>query len=154
MHDAGSLCISTMWLFAFFLAKRWQEMQGKEISGKGTKRNFIILPSSTTRLSCMSSSSLLFPFLLIPLSHNSPSSPHPPPFLIILLLLLIKLLLFSSFRKFGRPPGSPSLPSRTCMTYTAISAYMSGLLLPPGSKIMIGSRFFRGYEIITGLTRH
>ena len=36
IHDVGSLCISTMWLFNFFLVKRTlkQELQVKETSGK------------------------------------------------------------------------------------------------------------------------
>ena len=37
IHDVGSLCISTMWLFNFFLVKRTlkQELQVKETHGKG-----------------------------------------------------------------------------------------------------------------------
>ena len=96
---------------------------------------------------------------------------HPILLVIIFLLLLIILLLFliiisfyslysffsSSFSKFGKPQGSPSLPEGTCMTGTGMSAYRSGLFLPPGSKIIIGSRLFTGYKILAGftdITRH
>ena len=91
--------------------------------------------------------------------------------LLIILLHLIILLLFliiiyssslyssfsSSFSKFGKPPGSPASPAFTCRTGTGMSTYKSGLLLPPGSKIIIGSRLFTGYTIFTGftgITRH
>ena len=70
--------------------------------------------------------------------------------LIILLLLIIPILfliiiyfssLYSSFSysfsKFGKPPGSPSLPAGTCRTGTGMSTYRSGLLLLPGSKIIL-----------------
>ena len=42
IHDVGSLCISTMWLFNFFLVKRTlkQELQVKETHGKGDRGEF------------------------------------------------------------------------------------------------------------------
>ena len=42
IHDFGSLCISTMWLFNFLLVKRFleQELQVKETSGKRDQGKF------------------------------------------------------------------------------------------------------------------
>ena len=42
IHDFGSLCISTRWLFNFFLVKRTlkQELQVKETSGKRDQGKF------------------------------------------------------------------------------------------------------------------
>ena len=42
IHDVGSLCIYTMWLFNFFLAERtlMQELQGKETRGKRDQGKF------------------------------------------------------------------------------------------------------------------
>ena len=62
IHDVGSLCISTMWLFNFFLVKRTlkQELQAKETSGKRDRGNLTNMPSSTTRLSST------IPYLLFP----------------------------------------------------------------------------------------
>ena len=42
IHDVGSLCISTMWLFNFFLVQRTlkQELQVKETSGKRDQGEF------------------------------------------------------------------------------------------------------------------
>ena len=91
LHEVGSLCISRMWLFNFFLLERTlkQELQGKDTSCKG---NFTIMPSFTTRLFCVPSSSLLFPStfssLLVSSFYSSSSSSC-----------------CSSFRMFGRPPG-------------------------------------------------
>ena len=83
-------------------------------------------------------------------------------FLLLLIILLLFLMIisssslhsffFSSFSKFGKPPGSPSLPAGTFRTGTGMSAYRSGLFLLPGSKIIIGSRIFTGYKILTGFT--
>ena len=72
MYDVRSLFISTLLLVNFFLEKRTlkQERQGKETSGKGT-----IMPTSTTRLSCISSSSLLFPYTSFRWPPGPPSSP-------------------------------------------------------------------------------
>ena len=119
-HDVGLLCMSTMWLFNFFLLKRAlkQELQ------KGHYRdqvNLAIMPSSTTSLSCISSSSLLLP----PISSSS-SSPtffsYPPS------------SFFLYFMRLGKPPGPPSSPAGTWKTGTGISAYRSGLLLPQVPK--------------------
>ena len=120
MHDVWSLCISTIWLFNFFLAERTlkQELQGKETSGKGTKGKLTIMPSYTTRLSCISFSSLLFPSIYSSSSSSSFFSSSSTSF-------------SSSFRRFGRPPGPPSSPAGTFRTGTGISAYRPGLLLPP-----------------------
>ena len=79
-HNVCSLCISKMWLFAFFLVERTlkQVLRGRRQVAKGTKENYTIMPFSTTRLSCVSSSSLLFPSSP-PYHHHPPSSPHHPP---------------------------------------------------------------------------
>ena len=129
MHDVRSLLISTMWFFNFFLQKRIlkQELQGKEKSGKGT-----ILPTSTTRLSCISSSSLLFPSL------SSSSSPS--------LFSSSSLSFSSSFRRFGRPLGPHSSPAGTCRKGTGMSSYRPGVLLSQGSKLMTSLKLFTGYK--------
>ena len=53
IHDVGSLCFSTMWLFNIFLVKRTlkEELQVKETNGK--KDQHTNIPSSTTRLSSL-----------------------------------------------------------------------------------------------------
>ena len=99
VHDVRCLCISTIWLFNFVLPR--------------TKGNLTIIPSFTTKLSCISSSSLLFPFI-----SSSSSSPS----------------FFPYFRRFGRPPGPSYSPVGTCRTGTGTAAYRSGLLLPQDSK--------------------
>ena len=97
MEYVRSLFFSTMRLVNFFLEKKTlkQKLQGKETSGKDT-----IMHTSTTRLSCISSSSLLFPS--ISSSSSSPSffSSSSPSF-------------SSSFRRFGRPLGPPFSPAGT-----------------------------------------
>ena len=45
-----------------------------------------------------------------------------------------------------------SLHAGTCRTGTGMSAYRSGLLLPPGLKIIMGSRLFTDYKILTVFT--
>ena len=106
IHDVGSLCIYTMWLFNFFLL---------EIPLKQE------LPSCTTRLSWIFSSYLLFPSISSLSSSSSfissPSSSFSP-----------------YFRRFDRPPGPPSFPGWTCRTCIGMSAYRPGLQLPQVSK--------------------
>ena len=123
-------------------------MQGMETSGKGTNGKLTIMPSSTTRLSYISSSSLLFPsisfsFLSFSFFSSSSSSFSSSFFSFSSLYSSFSSLyssFSSSFRKFGRPLGPPSWPAWTCRT----GAYRSGLLLPQGYKIFIGSRLFTG----------
>ena len=63
MHDVMSLGISTMCLVNLFLTGKilQQELQRKETKRKGTREKLTIMTSSTTRPSCIYSSSLLFP---------------------------------------------------------------------------------------------
>ena len=79
IHDIGSLCISTMWLFNFFLVEITlkQELQGKETSGKRDQGEF-------DHHALLHHQAVLH-ILLIP--------PHPLHLLIIIILLLFLLLL-------------------------------------------------------------
>ena len=104
---------------------RCMMMGSAQRSGKGTKGTLTIMPSSTTRLSYISSSSLLFHLLL--LFSSSSSSFSSLSFYFSSLYSSFS----TSFRKFGRRPGSPSSPARTCRKGTGMSAYRSSLLLPP-----------------------
>ena len=63
MHDVRLLCIYLMFLFNCFLAGRTsgQGQQGKETKGMGNRAKLTIMTSSTNRLTCISSSSLLLP---------------------------------------------------------------------------------------------
>ena len=74
----------------------------------GTNGNLTIMPSYTTRLSWISSSSLLFPSISSSSSSSfffsSPSSSFSP-----------------YFRRIGRPPGPPSSPAGTSRTGTGVS---------------------------------
>ena len=128
-----------MWLFNFFLVERTlnQELQGKETCGKEIKGKLTIMPSSTSRMSCDSSLSLLFPSISSSSSSSFFSSSSSS--------------CSFSFRRFGRPPGPPSYPAETGKTSTRMSAYRPGLLLLPGSKIMTGSKLFMSSKILTGL---
>ena len=116
-HDVGSLCISLMLLFNFFLPERTlrQELQGKEKSGKGFKGNLSIMPSSTTKRSCISSSSLLLHSICYSSSSSSFFSSSSSS--------------FSSFSRIEWPPSPPSSPAGTCRTGTGVSAYRPCLLL-------------------------
>ena len=91
----------------------------------GTKGNFTIMPFSTTRLSCISSSSLIFPSISSSLPSSSffssPSCSFSPYFM-----------------GFGRHPGPPSSPAGTCRTGTGMSAYRPG---PPSPRFQNNDRF-------------
>ena len=128
-------------------------MQGKETSGKRTKGKLTIMPSSTSRLSYISSSSHLCPSISSLFSYVSFfSSPSSSFFSSSFSFSSSYSSFSSSFRKFGKPPGSLSSPAGTYRTGTGMSAYRSCLLLPPGSKITMGPRLFTGYKILTGFT--
>ena len=105
-----------------------------------TKGNFTIMPCTITRLSCISSSSLPFPFISFSSSStsffSSPSASLSPYIM-----------------RFGRPPGPPGSPERTCRTGTGMSAYRPRPPPPPGSKIITGVKLFTSYKIVTGITR-
>ena len=113
IHDVGSLYISTMWLFNFFLVKRTlkQELQVKETSGKKDQGEFdqhgSTRPSSTIPY-------LLFPSISYSTSERSFFSSSSS-------------CCSSSLRRFGKPPGPPYSPAGTCRTGT-------GLLLPKLQK--------------------
>ena len=115
VHDVGSVCISTMWLFNFFLGKRTlkQELQVKETRGKRDQGEFnqhAILRHQAV------------------LRYTLPPRPlHLLLIIIILLLLHLILLQLLLLRRFGKPPGPPSSPAGTCRTGTNI-------LLPQVSK--------------------
>ena len=117
IHDVGSLCISTMWLLKFFLVKRTlkQELLVKEKSGKRNRGEFDqhTIPSSTTRLS------FTIPYLLFHSISYSSSS--------LSFFSSSSSSCSSSLRMFGKPPGPPSSPARTCRIGT-------GLLLPQVPK--------------------
>ena len=115
IHDVGSLCVSTMLLFNFFLVKRTlkQELQVKETSGKRDWGEFTHMTSSTTRLSS------IIPYLLFPsISYSSSSSS---------LFSSSSSSCSSYLRRFWKPPVPPSSPAGTCRTDT-------GLLLPQVQK--------------------
>ena len=82
IHDVGSLCISAMLFLNFFLPKKKNIEAWAEKVATGTKGNFTIMPSCTTRQSWISSSSLLFPSISSSLSSSSffssPSSSISP----------------------------------------------------------------------------
>ena len=110
MHDVGSLCIFTMWLLNFFLIKKkpWsRSCRGRRQVAKGTQGKQTIMHFSTTRLPCISSSSLSSSFFSSSSSFVSPS-----------------------YRGFGNPSDPPSSPAGTCRTNTRMSAYKVCLLLP------------------------
>ena len=91
IHDFGSLFISTMWLFKFFLVKRTmkQELQVEETSGKRDQREFYqhtLLHHQT-----------VLQYTLSPLPI------HLLLIFIILLLLLLILLLLLLFKEFEKP---------------------------------------------------
>ena len=91
IHDVGSLCISTMWLFNFFLEKRTlkQELQVKKTSGKRDRGEF----DQHTLLHHQA----VLRYTLPPLTL------HHLLIIIILLLLLLLLLLFNEVWKACRP---------------------------------------------------
>ena len=87
IYDVGSLCISTMWLFNFFLVKRTlkQELHVKETHGKGNRGEF-------------NHYALLH--LQAVLHYTLPPLPlHLLLIIIILLLLLLILLLLLLFKE-------------------------------------------------------
>ena len=88
IHDVGSLCISTMWLFNFFLVKRTlrQELQVKETSGKRDRGEF-------DQHALLHHQAVLH-YALPPL---------PLHLLLIINILLILLLLFKEVWKAFRP---------------------------------------------------
>jgi hypothetical protein len=112
IHDVGSVCISTKWLFNFFLVKinLKQELQVKETCGKRESNQLAILHHKAVLRY------ILPP--LPPISYSSSSSSFfsSSPF-----------SCSSSLRRFGKPPGPPSSPTGTCRTGT-------GLLLPQVPK--------------------
>ena len=63
IHDVGALCVSTTWLFKFFLVDRTlkQKLQGKETVTRGTKGEFYHHALLHHQLSRISSSYLVFP---------------------------------------------------------------------------------------------
>ena len=98
IHDVGSLCISTMWLFNFFLVKRTlkQELQVKETSGKRDQGEF-------------DQHALLHHQAV--LHYTLPPLPlHLLLIIIILLLLLLILLLLLLFKEVWKA-SRPSLLS-------------------------------------------
>ena len=98
IHYIGSLCISTMWLFNFFLVKRTlkQELQVKETSDKTDREGF-------------DQHVLLHHKAVLP--YTSPPLPlHLLPIIIILLLLLLILLLLLNFKEVWKA-SMPSLLS-------------------------------------------
>jgi hypothetical protein len=84
IHDVGSVCISTMWLFNFFLVKRnlKQELQVKEICGKREFNQLAILHHKAV---------LRYTLAPLPL--------HLLLIIIILLLLLLTLLMLLHFKE-------------------------------------------------------
>ena len=118
IHEVESLCISTMWLFKFFLLKSSNCKSGKIDQGEFDYHALL-------------QHQAVLPILLIP------SLP-----LHLLLAVTISLLLPPSssfspyFRRFGRPPGPASSLSGTCRTVTGLSVYRPCLLLSQCSKIM------------------
>ena len=116
IHDVGSLCISPMWLFNFFLLERTlkQELQGQK-GPRQIKANLTIVPSSATK------HNLLIPPVSLHLLLSSSSS----------FLSSLSSSFSPSFRRFGRPPGTPFSPAGTFRTGTGMSAYRPGPLFPP-----------------------
>ena len=120
VHDVGSVCISTMWLFNFFLGKRTlkQELQVKETRGKRDQGEFnqhaILCHQAVLRYTLPPLPLHLLLIIIILL-------------LLLLLLLLLILLLLLLLSRFGKPPGPPSSLAGTCRTGT-------GILLPQVSK--------------------
>ena len=87
IHDVGSVCISTMWLFNFFLVKRTlkQELQVKQTRGKRDRGEF------NQHAIFHHQAVLRYTLPLLPL--------HLLLIIIILLLLLLILLLLLLFRE-------------------------------------------------------
>ena len=82
--------------------------RGRIQVAQGTKDYLTIMPTSTTRLSCIFSSFFLFPSISSSSSPSSVFSSSTSSF-------------SSSFRRFGRPPGPPSSPAGTYRTGTGKS---------------------------------
>ena len=94
IHDVGSLCISTMWLFNFFLVKGTlkQELQVKETSGKRDQGEFY-QHSLFQHQAVLHYTLSLLPLNLILIII----------ILLLLLLILLLLLLFKEVWKASRP---------------------------------------------------
>ena len=131
IHDVGSLCMSTMWLFNFFLVKRTltQELQVKETSGK---RDQGVLDQHAL----LNHQAVLHVTL-----HPLPL--HLLPIIIILLTLLLILLLFLLFNlKFNEAWKASRSPLLSCRELASSS---------PGSKLLAGFKSFTSYKIVTGI---
>ena len=105
IHDVGSVCISTMWLFNFFLVKRnlKQELQVKETCDKREFNQFAILHHKAV------------------LRYTLPPLPlHLLLIIIILLLLLLTLLMHLLFKEVWKA-FRPSLLS--CRGQAQASSY-------------------------------
>ena len=100
IHDVWSFCMSTMWLFNFFLVKEPWSRSGSwrtQVS-KGTKVNYTNMPSSITRLSST------IPYLLFPsISYSSLSFSF---------LSSSSSSCSYSLRRLWKPPGPPFLSCR------------------------------------------
>ena len=112
IHDLKSLCISTMWMFNFFLVKRTlkQELPEKETRGKrdqGEFNQYALLHHQAV------------------LHYTIPPLPlHLLLIIIILLLLPLILLLLLLFNEVWKAPRPPLISCRTG----------TGLLLPQVPK--------------------
>ena len=135
IHDIGSLCISTMLLFNFFLIKRTikQVLQVKNTQGKTDRGEFNqhALLHHQALLHYILSQLPLFLLLIINI-------------LLLLLLILLLLLLFKEVYKASRP----SLLS--CMQWPVGQALASS---SPGSKILTGFKLFKSYKNVMGIRR-
>ena len=126
IHDFGSLCISTMWLFNFFLLKKntlKQELQVKETSGKRNRGKFYQHALHHQAV----------------LNYTLPPLPLHLLLIIIHLLFLLILLLLLLFKEVWKA-SRPSLEGPVGNALASSS---------PSFQNIDRFKLFRSYKIVT-----